>query len=52
VFKQLIEGYGDTGGGPASTKPWRSIDILTVHDGYTLRDTTFFNDSDAHNTYN
>ena len=52
VFKQLIEGRGDTGGGPASTKPWRSINILAVHDGYTLRDTTFFNDSDgSHNCW-
>ena len=52
VFKQLIEGRGDTGGGPASTQPWRSINILAVHDGYTLRDTTFFNDSDgSHNCW-
>lgn len=52
IFKQLIEGHGDTGGGAASSKPWRSINVLTVHDGYTLRDITFFNDDDgSHNAW-
>lgn len=52
VFKRLIEGQGDTGGGPASSKPWRSINVLAVHDGYTLRDLTFFNDDDgSHNAW-
>jgi glycogen operon protein len=55
MFKQLIEGYGsvsDTAGSPASSKPWRSINFLAVHDGYTLRDCVFFNDSDgSHNCW-
>lgn len=55
AFKQLIEGYGsvsDTTGAAASTKPWRSIDMVAVHDGYTLRDCVYFNDSDgSHNCW-
>jgi glycogen operon protein len=53
VFKRLIEGRGDAGnGGPASTKPWRSVNFLAVHDGYTLRDCVSFNDSDgSHNCW-
>lgn len=55
AFKQLIEGYGsvsDTTGGAASTKPWRSVNFLAVHDGYTLRDCVFFNDDDgSHNCW-
>ena len=48
-FKRLIEGYGATGrgGSTASSRPWRSVNFLAVHDGYTLRDCTFFNDSDG-----
>jgi isoamylase len=48
-FKRLIEGYGATGrgGGPASSRPWRSVNFISVHDGYTLRDCTFFNDPDG-----
>jgi glycogen operon protein len=55
AFKQLIEGYGsvsDTTGAAASTKPWRSINMLAIHDGYTLRDCVYFNDSDgSHNCW-
>jgi glycogen operon protein len=55
AFKQLIEGYGSVGEGtaaPASSKPWRSINFLAIHDGYTLRDCVFFNDSDgSHNCW-
>lgn len=55
AFKQLIEGYGvvsDEGGSPASTKPWRSINFLAVHDGYTLRDCVFFTDAGgSHNCW-
>lgn len=55
AFKQLIEGYGsvsDTVGSAASTKPWRSVNIVAVHDGYTLRDCVYFNDSDgSHNCW-
>jgi glycogen operon protein len=55
AFKQLIEGYGsvgDTLGAATSTKPWRSVNLLAVHDGYTLRDCVFFNDSDgSHNCW-
>lgn len=55
AFKQLIEGYGsvgDSGSAPASSKPWRSVNFLAVHDGYTLRDCVFFNDSDgSHNCW-
>lgn len=50
AFKQLIEGYGsvsDGDGAAASSRPWRSINLLAVHDGYTLRDCTWFNDSDG-----
>ena len=50
AFKQLIEGRGSVsrGAGPAaSSRPWRSINLLAVHDGYTLRDCTWFNDSDG-----
>jgi glycogen operon protein len=55
AFKQLIEGYGSVGDGiasPASSKPWRSVNFLAVHDGYTLRDCVWFNDSDgSHNCW-
>lgn len=55
AFKQLIEGYGsvsDENGAAASTRPWRSINFLAVHDGYTLRDTVYFNDDDgSHNCW-
>ena len=50
TFKQLIEGYGAVGDGngpAASSRPWRSINLVAVHDGYTLRDCTWFNDSDG-----
>jgi isoamylase len=48
TFKRLIEGRGDTAaGGAASTKPWRSINFLAVHDGYTLRDVVYYNDNDG-----
>jgi len=52
-FKRLIEGYGQNEtGSPASTKPWRSVNFVAVHDGYTLRDCTFFNDSGgSHNCW-
>jgi glycogen operon protein len=54
AFKRLIEGYGQTdSGSPASTKPWRSVNFIAVHDGYTLRDCTFFNDGGgSHNCWN
>jgi isoamylase len=55
TFKQLIEGYGLTGDGartPASTKPWRSVNFIAVHDGYTLRDCTLFTDTGgSHNCW-
>ncbi|MBU0970370.1 MAG: hypothetical protein KKC20_06965 [Proteobacteria bacterium] len=55
MLKQLIEGYGsvsDDYGRAASTKPWRSVNMVAVHDGYTLRDTTYFNDPDpSHNCW-
>ena len=53
AFKRLIEGYGLTAqGSPASTKPWRSVNFVAVHDGYTLRDCTFFNDTGgSHNCW-
>ncbi len=55
MLKQLVEGRGsvsDGYGAGASSKPWRSINMLAVHDGYTLRDTTYFNDDDAsHNCW-
>jgi len=55
AFKRLIEGYGlagDERGSPASTKPWRSVNFVAVHDGYTLRDCTFFTDTDgSHNCW-
>lgn len=55
TFKRLIEGYGLTGdsaGSPASTKPWRSVNFVAVHDGYTLRDCTFFTDGGgSHNCW-
>jgi glycogen operon protein len=49
LLKQLIEGRGAVpdSSAPASSKPWRSINFLAVHDGYTLRDCTIFNDSDG-----
>jgi glycogen operon protein len=48
-FKRLIEGYGATGrgGSAASSRPWRSINLVAVHDGYTMRDCTFFSDADG-----
>ncbi len=53
AFKRLIEGYGLTDdGSPASTRPWRSVNFIAVHDGYTLRDCTFFNDAGgSHNCW-
>jgi isoamylase len=53
AFKRLIEGYGLTSeGSPASTRPWRSVNFVAVHDGYTLRDCTFFNDpGGSHNCW-
>jgi glycogen operon protein len=55
AFKQLIEGYGsvsDGYGGPASTRPWRSVNLIAIHDGYTIRDCTYFNDSGgSHNCW-
>jgi isoamylase len=53
AVKRLIEGYGLTGeGAPASTKPWRSVNFIAVHDGYTLRDCTLFNDAGgSHNCW-
>lgn len=53
-FKKLIEGYGATPNKlePASSKPWRSINMITCHDGYTMRDTVYFNDGDgSHNCW-
>jgi glycogen operon protein len=49
TLKRLIEGRGAVPGadGPASSKPWRSINFVAIHDGYTLRDCMFFNDSDG-----
>ena len=53
AFKRHLEGYGSNGGtGPASSRPWRSVNILAVHDGYTLRDTVFYNDNGgSHNCW-
>lgn len=53
MFKQLVEGYGATDSGSvASSKPWRSINMLTCHDGYTLRDVVYYNDYDgSHNCW-
>ncbi len=55
AFKQLIEGYGsvsDGYGAPASSRPWRSLNLFAVHDGYTLRDCTVYNDSGgSHNCW-
>ncbi|BBM83597.1 alpha-amylase family glycosyl hydrolase [Candidatus Uabimicrobium amorphum] len=54
LFKRLIEGRGatSTAGESASSKPWRSINMLTCHDGYTLRDVVYFNDADgSHNCW-
>jgi glycogen operon protein len=49
LLKQLIEGRGAVPGSsdPASSKPWRSINFVAIHDGYTLRDCMVFNDSDG-----
>jgi isoamylase len=49
LLKQLIEGRGavPNSSAPASSKPWRSINFLAVHDGYTLRDCMIFNDPDG-----
>ena len=40
LLKRLIEGRGavPNSGAPASSKPWRSINFVAIHDGYTLRD--------------
>ena len=59
AFKRLIEGRGDAGddardgdGKHASSKPWRSINFISVHDGYTLRDCTYYNDDGgSHNCW-
>ncbi len=55
AFKQLIEGYGSVSNNmaaAASTKPWRSVNFIAVHDGYTLRDCVYFNDSGgSHNCW-
>ena len=52
-LKRHLEGRGlQRRKGPASSRPWRSVNILAVHDGYTLRDTVFFNDSGgSHNCW-
>lgn len=49
LLKQLIEGRGAMPGSsePASSKPWRSINFVAIHDGYTLRDCMVFNDNDG-----
>jgi isoamylase len=49
TFKRLIEGHGAVPGSdaPASSKPWRSVNFVSIHDGYTLRDCMTFNDSDG-----
>jgi len=45
AFKQLIEGRSRReDGGDASSKPWRSVNYLAIHDGYTLRDCVWFQD--------
>src|SRR4029434_4288202 len=48
-FKRLIAGHGATGrgGAPASSRPSRSVNCVSVHDAYTLRDCTLFNDPDG-----
>jgi isoamylase len=53
IFKRLIEGRGDAGNGePASSKPWRSVNFLAVHDGYTMRDCVAFTDTGgSHNCW-
>jgi isoamylase len=54
TLKHLIEGRDAVSGSeaPASSKPWRSIAFVTIHDGYTLRDCTVFDDSDgSHNCW-
>jgi glycogen operon protein len=54
VLKQLIEGRGAVpdSNAPASSKPWRSINFVAIHDGYTLRDCMVFNDNDgSHNCW-
>lgn len=44
-FKRLIEGHGEANNGAvASSKPWRSVNLVTAHDGYTLRDCVSFQD--------
>lgn len=50
LFKRLIEGRGAGNGGPASSRPWRSVNFVAVHDGYTLRDCTSFDDG-AHDCW-
>jgi isoamylase len=49
MLKRLIEGRGAVPGTDAAapSKPWRSINFIAIHDGYTLRDCMFFNDSDG-----
>ncbi len=52
VLKRLIEGRGHSDGSAVSTRPWRSVNIIAVHDGYTLRDCTWFNDAGgSHNCW-
>ena len=49
LLKQLIEGRGAVpdSSAPASSKPWRSINFVAIHDGFTLRDCMIFNDNDG-----
>ncbi len=52
-FKHLIEGHGETGNGAvASSRPWRSVNFLAAHDGYTLRDAVYYqDDGGSHNCW-
>jgi isoamylase len=49
TLKRLIEGRGAVAGSDAaaSSKPWRSINFVAIHDGYTLRDCMAVNDNDG-----
>lgn len=56
-LKQLLEGFGfgnnDSIGNHASSKPWRSVNLIAVHDGYTMRDCVSITDSGgSHNCWN